>query len=56
MAGHNDGGPSGETGPSSIAITLAHGDVLPCGIVDAPAGGLPFGHRRPAPACTTEGS
>jgi hypothetical protein len=37
------GGPSEATGPSSIAITLAHGDVLPCEIVDAPAGSLPFG-------------
>jgi hypothetical protein len=37
------GGPSEATGPSSIAITLAHGDVLPCELVDAPAGGLPFG-------------
>lgn len=41
------GGPSEETGPSSIAITLAHGDVLPCEIVDAPAGSPPFG---PPPA------
>ena len=41
------GGPSEATGPSSIAITLAHGDVLPCEVVDAPVGSAPFG---PPPA------
>jgi hypothetical protein len=39
--------PSEATGPSSLGITLAHGDVLPCEIVDAPAGSPPFG---PPPA------
>jgi hypothetical protein len=41
------GGPSEATGPSSIGITLAHGEVLPCEIVDSPAGSPPFG---PPPA------
>jgi hypothetical protein len=40
-------GPSEATGPSSIGITLAHGEVQPCQIVDAPAGSPPFG---PPPA------
>jgi hypothetical protein len=39
--------PSEATGPSSLGITLAHGDVLPCEIVDAPAASPPFG---PPPA------
>jgi hypothetical protein len=37
------GGPSEATGPSAIGITLAHGDVKPCEVVDAPAGSPPFG-------------
>jgi hypothetical protein len=40
-------GPSEATGPNSLGITLAHGEVLPCEIVDAPAGSPPFG---PPPA------
>jgi hypothetical protein len=40
-------GPSEANGPSSIGITLAHGEVQPCQIVDAPAGSPPFG---PPPA------
>jgi hypothetical protein len=40
-------GPSEPTGPNSLGITLAHGEVLPCEIVDAPAGSPPFG---PPPA------
>jgi hypothetical protein len=37
------GGPSEATGPSAIGITLAHGEILPCEIVDAPEGSPPFG-------------
>jgi hypothetical protein len=36
-------GPSQAAGPSSIGITLAHGEVQPCQIVDAPAGSPPLG-------------
>ncbi len=39
--------PSEATGPSSLGLTLAHGDVLPCEIVDVQAGSPPFG---PPPA------
>jgi hypothetical protein len=37
------GGPSEAAGPSSVGITLAHGEVQPCEVVDAPAGSPPLG-------------
>ena len=37
------GGPSEATGPGAIGITLAHGEVQPCEVVDAPAGSPPLG-------------
>jgi hypothetical protein len=37
------GGPSEATGPSSVGITLAHGEVQPCEIIDAAAGSPPLG-------------
>jgi hypothetical protein len=37
------GGQSAATGPSAIGITLGHGEVQPCEVVDAPAGSPPLG-------------
>jgi hypothetical protein len=48
------GGPSEATGPSSIGITLAHGEVQPCQIVDAPAGSPPFGAPQAGARVHTE--
>jgi hypothetical protein len=47
-------GSSETTGLSSIGITLAHGQVLPCEVVDAPAGSDPFGPTPPGARKHTE--
>lgn len=49
------GGPSEATGPSAIGITLAHGEVQPCEVVDAPPGSPPFGAPPAGARVHTEG-
>lgn len=44
-------GPSEAAGPSSVAIAYAKGEVEPCDVVDAPAGGVP-----PPPGGTVHGN